>query len=422
MESNIKIRKQNKILEIEINNYKKQIYSQRNHSNIKNYMPMMNKNYGKYKSLFQTSITENTNLLEKVLKLLEINMDLYNQIKNDSSENKYLFKKVEALNRKNAEIQILNEENENKFKNLKNNGNDLLKKCEKMNLILQNLKNKGNNFMILHESNIRKLKETEELIKKLKNTKNLFEEELNKKTEKMNLNTKLIYQNKRRLIFYNSKLNNLTDDINNLNVEKTRLIQKNSQIEKKLKYYLNNENKTNKKNNDIILNKLKNEYYQIKNINKSKKEELKLKEQEIDNLKRNIDINNSYFDDLTQNSKHIKFNQYFITDNIEEIDIEKNIQLFMNENDKLTKNLNSIFNIYDKQINQKDIIIKNLENQLKNGQYNNYGGANQLKLNDKINISQNNNDNYKKTKTNNLGKNDKINLDEVKKNNYMNII
>ena len=147
-----------------------------------------------------------------------------------------------------------------------------------------------------------------------------------------------------------------------------------------------------------------------------------MKEQEIDNLKRNIDINNSYFDDLTQNSKHIKFNQYFINDNIEEIDIEKNIQLFMNENDKLTNNLNSIFNIYDKQINQKDKVIQNLENQLNNGQYNNYDGANQLKLNDKINISQNNNDNYKKTKTNNLGKNDKINLDEVKRNNYMNII
>ena len=38
----------------------------------------------------------------------------------------------------------------------------------------------------------------------------------------------------------------------NLNLEKNRLIQKNSQLKNKLEYYLDDEKNTNKKNNDII--------------------------------------------------------------------------------------------------------------------------------------------------------------------------
>ena len=194
MEKNIDIRKENKILEIEINNYKNQIYSRRfdlNTSNY-NYIQMMNKNFGKNKSLLQNSLIENTKLLEEILKKIEINIDSYNQIINDSLANKQLFKKVENYNRENAENQIINEENENKFNELKNNGNELLKKSEEKNIILEDLKNKGNNLVLKYDSNLIKLKKAEELIYYLKNTKNVLEEELNKKTEKMNLNTNKI--------------------------------------------------------------------------------------------------------------------------------------------------------------------------------------------------------------------------------------
>ena len=241
LESNIELRKLNKILETEINNYKRQIYSRKNHSNMSNYMPIMNNNFLKNKSSLQASLSENSKCLEKILKLSEINMDLYNQIKNDSSSNKQLFKKVENFNRENAEIQILNEENENKFKNLNDIKTELLNKKEKLNLILQNLKNSGKNYSMLHEFNFKKLKEEEELMKQLKSAKNLFEEELNKRTEKMNFNTQIIYQNNRRLVLYNNKINNLADDISNLKFEKNRLIQKRSQINNQLLDYVTNE-------------------------------------------------------------------------------------------------------------------------------------------------------------------------------------
>ena len=97
----------------------------------------------------------------------------------------------------------------------------------------------------------------------------------------------------------------------------------------------------------------------------------------------------------------------------------------MKNNDILTKNLNGVFNVFDNQINQKDIIIKNLENQLMKVQFNKYGNVNKKKLNEKINISPNNVSNYKKanSKANtNLGKNGQTNIDELKRNKYRNII
>ena len=113
MESNIELRKQNKILEIEINNYKNQIYSRRYDLNMNNYnyILMMNKNFGKNKSFLQNSLAENTQLLENILKKIELNIDIYNQMKSDSLANKQLFKKIENYNRENAENQILNEVN-----------------------------------------------------------------------------------------------------------------------------------------------------------------------------------------------------------------------------------------------------------------------------------------------------------------------
>ena len=116
MKSNIGIRKQNKILETEINNYKNQIYSRKSIS--KDYFSLLDKNSNKIKSLLQLSIKENTQILDKILKIIESNQNLSEQIKNISSGHKQLFKKVEIFNRKNAEIQILNEENENKLNNL----------------------------------------------------------------------------------------------------------------------------------------------------------------------------------------------------------------------------------------------------------------------------------------------------------------
>ena len=239
MKTNIDIRVKNKILEVEINNYKKQLYSRKYYSNMNNYSPIFDKDFERYKLLFKESLKENTMNLDKILNLLETNIDIYNQIKSDFSTNKLLFKKLENFNRENAENQILNEENEHKLKSLEIFNEEIIRKKEILNLDLQNWKNKENNSMLQHESAFKKLRETEELMKQLNNRKKLLEEELNKKTEKINFNTKLIYQNKRKLIFYNNKIKNVMDELTNLKSDKNQLIQKNERIKHNMTNYMN---------------------------------------------------------------------------------------------------------------------------------------------------------------------------------------
>ena len=367
MKTNIDIRVKNKILEVEINNYKKQLYSRKYYSNMNNYKPIFDKDFERYKLLFKESLKENTTNLDKILNLLETNIDIYNQIKSDFSTHKLLFKKLENFNRENAENQILNEENEHKLKSLEIFNEEIIRKKEILNLDLQNWKNKENNSMLQHESAFKKLRETEELMKQLNNRKKLLEEELNKKTEKINFNTKLIYQNKRKLIFYNNKIKNVMDELTNLKSDKNQLIQKNERIKHNMTNYMNTNIYLNKQNNGILLNNLKDEYIQMKNINKEKIIQLKSKEKEIENLKNYIDINNNNFDfnsnvnffDLYNQTKSIDL------DEINENDIDNNIKLIIEENKRLTINLDKIFNIYDKEIQQKDKIIEQLQKKLK---------------------------------------------------------
>ena len=190
MKKNIDIRKQNMIMETEINNYKNQLYSRRRNSNRKNYLPTGNENYRKYKSLLQSSMNENTAKLDKLFQLFQINDKLKTQIKIDTLAHNPLFKKVETYNHENAEIQIINQENKKKLKILQNERNELLEKREQLNLYLLDLKNKGKNYNMIYDSINSKVKETRELINKLNDNKILLEEELNKTTEKINNNTR----------------------------------------------------------------------------------------------------------------------------------------------------------------------------------------------------------------------------------------
>ena len=95
----------------------------------------------------------------------------------------------------------------------------------------------------------------------------------------MKSNTNIIHNNKRKLIFFNDKLNNLKNDLNNLESEKIKQIDENSQIKNELKS-LDNEFNYQKKNDDISVTRIKNEYNRIKNINMNIKSQIKQKEKE----------------------------------------------------------------------------------------------------------------------------------------------
>ena len=359
MKKNIDIRKQNMIMETEINNYKNQLYSRRRNSNRKNYLPTGNENYRKYKLLLQSSMNENTAKLDKLFQLFEINDKLKTQIKIDTLAHNPLFKKVETYNHENAEIQIINQENKKKLKILQNERNELLEKREQLNLYLLDLKNKGKNYNMIYDSINSKVKDTGELINKLNDNKILLEEELNKTTEKINNNTNIIYKNKRKLILYNNTLKNSKEEIYNYELEKRKLKFKNAQIQKGIIDMHNDFNS--KLNNTYLLSiGLQDEYNKIKYINNEKMKKLKQKEKEVENLKKLI--NN--FDGTT----NIKYAKNLINTNIINQNLENEIQSIVLENESLTKNINNLIDYYDKQSKQKDNIIQNLESYLNSNQ------------------------------------------------------
>ena len=106
MKYNIKMRKENRILESEISNYKKQFLDHKNLYNI--YINTFPKNVEFLKTKLQMSINNNTKILDLIFKSQQINQNNDNKIKNIYSKNENIFKKVENINREKAEIQILN--------------------------------------------------------------------------------------------------------------------------------------------------------------------------------------------------------------------------------------------------------------------------------------------------------------------------
>ena len=378
MKKNIDIRRQNMILETEINNYKNQIFSRRNiNSNMKNYfLPSGNENYRKYKLLLQSSMNECTSKLDKLFQLFQTNVELNNQIENDSLAHNPLFKQVEYYHHENAEIQIINQENEKKLKSLQNEHNELLKKREQLNLYLLDLKNSGKNYNMIYDSINSKIKDTADLINKLNNNKIILEEELNKTTEKINKNTNIIYKNKKKLILYNDTLKNTKEEIYNYEIEKRKLKFQNDQIKRGL-IDMNHDLNSKMNNNYLISIGLKDKYNKMKYINKEKMKQLKQKEKEVENLKRLINNLDGY--------DGIKYPNYLININIMNQNLENEIQSIIHENESLAFNLNSLIAYYDNQSKQKDIIIQNLESYLNTNQRNINNSSNKNIYNQKYN-------------------------------------
>ena len=427
MKSNIDIRKENMILEYEINNYKKQIYSRRYNTNTKNYIPLINENYRNYKTILKSYIDENTKKIDQIFQLFKINEDLNNAIMNNYSAHKYNFKKIENYYRENAEIQIMNQENEEKYKNLKKENKELLKRREKLKIYLLNIKNKGNNYNMIFDSNNAKIKVTKELINKLNNSKNILEEKLEKITEKINNNAKIVDKNNRKLISYNNKLKNLNIDVNNCGALKRRLIQNNIQLEnEKMKV-----DKINNSKDNIIKIRLENEYNMSKRLYNRKMRQLKQKEEEIETLKKYIDnLNLNYADDFSSINTRDGLNKVMNDDYL-----EQNIESIINENKMIGIAIHNVFNIYDEQIEQKDKIIENYQNQLLlkqrlQNKKNQYLNTNKYNINNNLiknsSKSKANNDKkiykYNISDIENKNKGEKINNKEFNKNLYRDII
>ena len=149
MQYNIEIRKENRILEKEINNYIKQFYYQKNLNNYLNYNDTSNKIFDKYKTALQSSINNNTNILDKIFKIQEINININNRKNEIYSKHKNVLQQLENYNRQNAEIQILNEENDNQNNELKEKNELFLDEIKRLKFELIEMKNNEKNLKIL---------------------------------------------------------------------------------------------------------------------------------------------------------------------------------------------------------------------------------------------------------------------------------
>ena len=238
-----KIKKENRILEVEINNYKRlttQYLNFGNNYNMK-YKNFSQKRANEYMQSLQKVIETKCKAIDSILNIQKQNEALTNKIKNLSQKNNFIFQKIEQRNRKNAEIQILNEENEQKIMNLEDEKNSLVKDLEKHKIMLMNLKNKEQNLNLLNESNKRLLQDKEEHILKLKNTIDQF----NKYKNNNFINNKNNYaQNKIQFMnnmkLYEQKINNLKLEINNLNTNKQKALLYKSNLQKRIQSFQTN--------------------------------------------------------------------------------------------------------------------------------------------------------------------------------------
>ena len=169
-----KIKKENRILEVEINNYKRlanQYINFGNNYNMK-YNNYSQNTINNLRQSLQNNIQNNCRIIDLIINIQKQSESLSDKIKALKQKNNIFFQKIEQKNRKNAEIQILNEENEQKLISLEEEKNALTEELEKNKILLLKLKNKGENLNILNESNKKALLDNEDHIIKLKNTIN----------------------------------------------------------------------------------------------------------------------------------------------------------------------------------------------------------------------------------------------------------
>ena len=377
-----KIKKENRILEVEINNYKKLANQYLNFGGNYN---LRKKNYShniasKYIQSFQQNIQNNCKIIDLIINTQKQNELLSNKVKILGQKNNSIFQKIEQQNRKNAEIQILNEENEQNMIYLEEEKNVLTEELEKNKIILLNLKNKELNLNMLNESKKKALHDNEEHIIRLKNTINQFNKYKENNSKKFNNNLNQSPLNN-KLKVYNQKINNLKLEINNLITQKQKELFNKENIQGKIS---NTSNIIDNNNN-----KLSEQYNMLKKENDIKNANLKQKERQIEILKNAIDKLSIAIKSNDPQLAIQKMNIMNIINDIEfsenklnlyeDNNIENQTKQILEQNFKKSDEIEELSNIYKNILEQKNMEIKNLELQL-----------NQVNLNP--NLMQNNMD------------------------------
>ena len=374
--ANIELRKENKILEIELS---------RNENQLKK-MFKINSIFSKFDRNLQAFIY---NLKRYLKKSIENNLEMtdsilstgekVNKIRQENEEIYSIYGdkvlSIEDLNRKYARIEILNNQNDKNIIIYQDKYYELNQYLEKQKLFLDFLKSKENDLNLLKDSFQKRKKDNDELKNGLKSTiysLNGF--------NKPNNNLQI---DKNNLLAKDFEIKKLNDIIIKLDEDKKRI----NEINEKMKIEINNNNFDNKSDLLIKEKEIENQLENYINENNNLKKEIEEKENKITDLKNKIEI-------IEESLKKGETDLSKLNLNLDEILKEKEEKISNDENNKneisfqikkaLEENIKidnekyELTNKYENLIQNKDDEISKLQIQLGEEPINSYKSIEEL--------------------------------------------
>ena len=369
--SNQDLRNNNRILEVEIMNYKNQKNSLKGGGDINTHFDeSLQKFLNSVKNDFKESIDKKLQMTDKILNFQKDIQNTLKDYKKLEAEHSKIAGKIEEDNRKKAEIQFMNEENEKKISLLTEEKNNLNNELEKIKIELLNLQNTEKNLKLLNESNLKKKKDSIDIITKLKNTINQLSKENSTTSQKAKLNDRNNKNVMLTLNSYDQKIAEMKNLIQKINKEKDDIMELNANMNIELKTGKNNANKENIEKEK----KLKDEMNDLKIENEKKKNEVAEKELRIQTLKEYLEKSINLLNNDNTELEIQKLNiEELIKDNeedekvekegknLEEIKLQKELKNALNENLQKTNEINQTKQMYSNLLKQKEEIINSLE-------------------------------------------------------------
>ena len=364
--SNLDLRNENKILEVEIGNYESlsSNLNKNNNSIFSQYDTSLQKFIISCKKSLKDSINDNLNKMDTIMNLQLENQNLLKD--NINLINNYNNKVIESenLNRKNAEIQIFNERNEKNLYNLEKIKSDLDNELAQLKIQLGNLESEENNLTLLNEANEKRRNDNEDLINRLKKTIDKLNEENSSMSIKVNEEHNKMQQANNNIYYKDNQIEQLKQIIQRINLDKEKIKEINENIKQEI------DNKYDIKKNLLLKEKeLTNELQVNQEENEMARQYLKEKDNKINSLKEAIDKVAKAFDD----QKNIDINIEEILkeekeddeeEKAEEKELELEIKMAHEENIRKDNEINEITKMYEDIIKQKDEMIDNLQVQL----------------------------------------------------------
>ena len=407
--SNQDLRNENRILEVEILNYKTQENNKKK-NNLTNYDENLLSFISSLKQALKDTTKRNTEIVDKIFQYQKNIEETDSSNKKLIEEHKNLADKIEINNRKKAEMQIMNEENEKKINNLEEEKLTLNKELEKLNLKLNDLKGVEKNLKILNDSNLKRKQDNKELITRLKNTVDHLNSEISSLKEKAKMNNKKNKTTENYLNIYDKKILTLENTIKSIDLEKNQYLKENANLNVEIKTKKVGNNKESqqqeiklkdqlnkiKVENDQLMNKIGEKDIKIQNLKEcmDKFEEIKNKGnlQNYEEEVKKLNLDEILTEDDLDDKNNIKDDM-----NIEEKKIRNEIKKALNENQSKKNEIDKTKQFYTNIIQKKDGIINALESQINipidyqnNLQSSNFKPNPNMNINNNIDINNNN--------------------------------